>query len=273
MTFYGIDTATPVNVENGRETVLALTLDTPSVTKTVNNTILVTAHSLSSSAAWTPPVGMTEAVDVSSDAVPLVTGISLELSYVNQSSAGPTGTKTATASNDADSGVAQILALQAPPVSILYAVTYTAGANGTISGTTPQLVNHGGSGTAVTAVPNTGYHFVDWSDTSTDNPRTDTNVTADLSVTAGFALNQYTLPVNLVGSGSVIKDPDQSICFYGDKITLTAAATPGWTFVEWGGDLSGPDNPKFITLDDKKSVTATFRALLFLPLVVGHYGG
>jgi len=211
--------------------------------------------------------------NITADAVPLVTGISLELSYVNQSSAGPTGTKTATASNDADSGVAQILALQAPPVSILYAVTYTAGANGTISGTTPQLVNHGGSGTAVTAVPNTGYHFVDWSDTSTDNPRTDTNVTADLSVTAGFALNQYTLPVNLVGSGSVIKDPDQSICFYGDKITLTAAATPGWTFVEWGGDLSGTDNPKFITLDDNKSVTATFRALLFLPLVVGHYGG
>ena len=51
---------------------------------------------------------------------------------------------------------------------------------------------------------------------------------------------------------------------------LTAAAAPGWTFVEWGGDLSGIENPKFITMDDNKSVTATFRVLLFLPMVIRH---
>ncbi len=33
-----------------------------------------------------------------------------------------------------------------------YTLTYTAGANGTISGTTPQTVNHGSNGSAVTAV-------------------------------------------------------------------------------------------------------------------------
>ena len=42
------------------------------------------------------------------------------------------------------------------------------------------------SGTAVTAAPNAGYHFVKWSDNSTANPRTDTNVTANISVTAMF---------------------------------------------------------------------------------------
>ena len=41
-----------------------------------------------------------------------------------------------------------------------YTLTYTAGANGTIIGTTPQTVNHGANGTAVTAVPDAGYHFV-----------------------------------------------------------------------------------------------------------------
>ena len=45
-----------------------------------------------------------------------------------------------------------------------YTLTYTAGANGSITGTSPQTVNHGADGTPVTAVPNTGYHFVDWSD-------------------------------------------------------------------------------------------------------------
>ena len=53
-------------------------------------------------------------------------------------------------------------------------LTYTAGANGLISGTTPQVVFSTGTGSAVTAVPATGYHFVNWSDASTANPRTDT---------------------------------------------------------------------------------------------------
>ena len=75
---------------------------------------------------------------------------------------------------------------QPPPT---YTLTYTAGANGTISGTSPQTVNSGGSGTSVTAVPDTGYHFVNWSDSITANPRTDTNVTSDISVTANFVIN------------------------------------------------------------------------------------
>ena len=49
----------------------------------------------------------------------------------------------------------------------------------------------------MTAVPNTGYHFVNWSDTSTDNPRTDTNVMANITVTANFAINTYTLTYTL----------------------------------------------------------------------------
>ena len=41
-----------------------------------------------------------------------------------------------------------------------YTLTYTAGANGTITGTAPQTVDYGTSGTEVTAVPDPGYHFV-----------------------------------------------------------------------------------------------------------------
>ena len=48
-----------------------------------------------------------------------------------------------------------------------FTLTYTAGANGSIIGTTPQTVNYGTDGTAVTAQPAFGYHFVKWSDDST----------------------------------------------------------------------------------------------------------
>src|SRR5690606_34158667 len=39
-----------------------------------------------------------------------------------------------------------------------YTLTYTAGPNGTIDGVSPQTVQEGQSGTAVTAVPEEGYH-------------------------------------------------------------------------------------------------------------------
>src|SRR4029079_12687143 len=73
-----------------------------------------------------------------------------------------------------------------------FTLTYTAGANGTISGTTPQTVNFGASGTAVTAVPNAGFQFVQWSDGVLTATRTDTNVTANVNVTANFASDTVT---------------------------------------------------------------------------------
>ncbi len=75
-----------------------------------------------------------------------------------------------------------------------HTLNYAAGSHGSISGADPQTVASGSDGSAVTAVPDTGYHFVQWSDGSIDNPRTDTNVTADVSVTANFALTDVTPP-------------------------------------------------------------------------------
>jgi len=66
---------------------------------------------------------------------------------------------------------------------------YSAAANGSLSGENSQIVSTGGSGTAVTAHPAAGYYFLEWSDGSRMNPRIDTNVSAELSATAFFALN------------------------------------------------------------------------------------
>lgn len=70
-----------------------------------------------------------------------------------------------------------------------YALSYSAGANGFLSGNLLQVVNCGSSGTPVLAsgTPGSTYRFWQWSDSSSQNPRTDTNVTANRSVTAIFA--------------------------------------------------------------------------------------
>lgn len=84
-----------------------------------------------------------------------------------------------------------------------YAVIYTAGVNGTLTGTTSQTVAHGASSSAVTAVPDSGYQFEKWSDDVTQNPRTDLNVTAPISVSAVFSVVPPA-PVAPVNHGSVL---------------------------------------------------------------------
>ena len=63
----------------------------------------------------------------------------------------------------------------------------------------------------MTAVPNAGYHFVNWSDASTANPRTDTNVMANVSVTANFAINTYTLTYTAGANGSISGTSPQTV--------------------------------------------------------------
>lgn len=118
MSFFNTDTVTPINVEDGQNTPeTSLSSPTPSVNTTVANTLVVTIHSIPSSPTWTPPSGMTEAVDVS-NLTPFVNGgQSVEMNYVAQTSIGATGVKTATQNTSGgqpglDYGNAQILVLQ-----------------------------------------------------------------------------------------------------------------------------------------------------------------
>jgi hypothetical protein len=83
-----------------------------------------------------------------------------------------------------------------------YTLTYAAGAGGSITGNLLQTVDHGASGTTVTAIADTGYHFVDWSDGVTTETRTDTNVTANINATANFAIDTYTISGTVTAGGT-----------------------------------------------------------------------
>jgi hypothetical protein len=67
-----------------------------------------------------------------------------------------------------------------------YTLTYIAGAGGTLTGNTSQTVIQGNNGSQVTAVPNTGYYFLSWSDGLTTPSRTDLNIQSDKTLTANF---------------------------------------------------------------------------------------
>jgi hypothetical protein len=80
-----------------------------------------------------------------------------------------------------------------------YTLKYIAGTGGTISGSTTQEVEKGKSGSQVTAVPSTGYRFSKWSDGKTSASRTDTNVQGDITVTAEFVVQTYTVTYDANG--------------------------------------------------------------------------
>jgi hypothetical protein len=132
-----------------------------------------------------------------------------------------------------------------------YTLTYIAGPHGLISGSAQvtQTVEHGSDGVSVTAQPDTGYHFVNWSDASIDNPRQDTSVTGDIAVTATFAINEYRVEFMTDGTegASLTGDLVQTVTHGADCTAVTAVAPVDHEFRSWEGGYVGTDNPLTVT--------------------------
>jgi len=116
VSYSGVDTAAPINAYGGNVTPQGADTNLQhralAVTTTVADSEVVTAHSFSSSDAWTPPAGMTERVDIASQPVPNAAGVAIEINDAAQAAVGSTGAKLATAAGNGDTGAAQIVALK-----------------------------------------------------------------------------------------------------------------------------------------------------------------
>ncbi len=108
--------------------------------------------------------------------------------------------------------------------------------------------------TLITAVPNYGYHFTQWSDGNTDNPRTIV-LTQDTTFTAEFAKNTYTISTTSANPewGTTIGD---TTALYLDEVEISAIPNYGYRFVRWNdGNTS---NPRTVSVTEDKTFTATF---------------
>lgn len=131
----------------------------------------------------------------------------------------------------------------------VYNVTLSA-VNGTVTGAGEY--EHGTTAN-ITAVAAEGYHFVKWSDGDTNATRT-IKVTSNVTLTAEFAINVYTVTLNaddekgrVVGAGSYS---------YGETVTIVALANEHYHFVKWS---DGDENDvRVITIIDNITLTAEF---------------
>ena len=106
----------------------------------------------------------------------------------------------------------------------------------------------------ITASPNPGYHFSQWSDGNTDNPRT-VYLTEDQTFTAEFAKNTYTITTESNNSAWGMAAGGQA-ALYEDTIEIFATANYGYHFVRWND--GNTQNPRYVTVTTDKTYRAFF---------------
>lgn len=121
-----------------------------------------------------------------------------------------------------------------------HTLTYSAGEGGSLEGTSPQVVGHGGEGSPVRAVAARGYRFAGWSDGSAENPRTDRDLAADVEVTAAFSVRRYTLTYTPGEGGSVDGRATQTVPHGTAGSPVTAVPADGYRFAGWSDGVETP---------------------------------
>lgn len=128
----------------------------------------------------------------------------------------------------------------------------------------------------LTATPNFGYHFVNWTDAAGSEVSTEAKfkytVTANAELTANFvAVNTYELAYNVTGGANlymVQPSPAPTVVdgknMYeeGTKVTLKASSNPIMTFTNWSNGETAAEMA--VTMDGNKSLTASYSAVDFI---------
>ena len=106
----------------------------------------------------------------------------------------------------------------------------------------------------ISATAEYGYHFTQWTDGNTDNPR-EIVLTCDTTFTAEFAPNQYTISteVNDAERGGV---SGGTTADYLSEVTLTATANYGYHFARWQD--WNTDNPRTVQVKGDATYSAVF---------------
>ena len=134
-------------------------------------------------------------------------------------------------------------------------VTYAYGALGGTYAT--QIVQAGEKAIEPDVPSRQGYQFTDWylDDTKYDF---NTAVTKDMTLTAKWTLDRYTISYNL-NNGTATGNPD-SYTVESDAITLNTPTRPGYTFTGWSGTGLDGENNMTVTIPTGSTGNRTYTA-------------
>ena len=151
----------------------------------------------------------------------------------------------------------QVITLETPTA---VAFTVTANANDDAMGAVEGAgVYYEGETVTLTAKPNAGHAFVDWSNGAT-TPTLTFVAEKDTTVTANFNILSYTLTVNVNDETRGSVDFTTGTYEYGTEVKVTATPEDGYEFAGWSNGSKA--NPLTITVKKDETITANFRAIL-----------
>ena len=145
---------------------------------------------------------------------------------------------------------------------LTYTLSITKVGQGTVTPAPPGGIYDAGSSVTLTATPATNWVFAGWSGAvNSTSPSQYVTMDANKAVTATFtALPTYDLIVSQIGQGTVTLNPAGGAYLPGTTVTLTAnPPLNGWVFNGWRGALSGDLPKSILTMNENKTVTASFR--------------
>jgi uncharacterized repeat protein (TIGR02543 family) len=158
-------------------------------------------------------------------------------------------------------------------------VIFSASDGGSVSGELNQIIEQGTSTRPVTALPEAGYHFKNWTDESgavvgTDSALSLTEVTSDLAISANFEINTYTVVFTASDGGRVIGNTRQNVLHGKNCSSVTAEANANYQFTGWTGDYVGRNNPLIITnVQSDMRIQANFSNNTFVVTFSASDGG
>ena len=145
----------------------------------------------------------------------------------------------------------------------IFTITPTAGPNGAISPSTPQTVDSGGS-QAFTITPTGGYHvadvLVDDVSVGAVTSYTFSNVTADHTISATFAIDMFTITPTPPVHGFISPGTAQSVAF-GENLTFEIEAADGYYVADVtvdGASVGPVTTYSFLAVDADHTIGASF---------------
>ena len=105
----------------------------------------------------------------------------------------------------------------------------------------------------ISASASYGYHFVQWNDGNSDNPR-QVQVTGDTTYTATFDKNTYAISLSCNEEQGSVEGVTSAE--YLDTVTISATPNIGYHFVQWSD--GNTDNPRTLVLTQDTTLTAEF---------------
>ena len=125
-------------------------------------------------------------------------------------------------------------------------------------------VDYNCSTSQMMAVPNYGYHFVQWNDGNTQNPRS-VSLAGDVLYTAIFAKNIYTISFSDTTKG-VFSGGGQFE--YLDTITISVAPKYGYNFASWSD--GNTNTTRNVVVTENKIYVANFNPIIYNISVVSN---